>query len=115
MNIDNWKVDAATGDLSSMFYNLGAKSLSELDLSGWNFSDIASTNYMFQGMSKLKTIFVSDSWNLETIESSTNMFQNCSSLTGANGTTYDSSKIDKEYARIDTPETSGYFTLKTTE
>ena len=112
LNIDNWQVDAATGNLSSMFNNTGAKSISELDLSGWNFSDIASTDYMFQGMNKLKTIFVSDSWNLETIESSTNMFQNCSSLTGANGTTYDSSKIDKEYARIDTPETPGYFTLK---
>ena len=40
------------------------------------------------------------------------MFLGCSTLVGGNGTTYDDSKTDKEYARIDTEETPGYFTKK---
>lgn len=40
------------------------------------------------------------------------MFGRCSKLIGGNGTTYNSSHKNKEYARIDTEETPGYFTSK---
>ena len=40
------------------------------------------------------------------------MFRDCSALVGGNGTKYDESHTDKEYARIDTPSTPGYFTYK---
>ena len=43
--------------------------------------------------------------------SSTDMFANCTNLKGGNGTTYNSSKTDKTYARIDGGTSSpGYFT-----
>ncbi len=40
------------------------------------------------------------------------MFGRCSKLIGGNGTTYNSSHKNKEYARIDKEETPGYFTSK---
>ncbi len=41
------------------------------------------------------------------------MFQNDIKLVGGNGTTYDSNKIDDEYARIDGKDNlPGYFTKK---
>ena len=40
------------------------------------------------------------------------MFFGCTSLVGGNGTKFDASHIDSEYARVDTNDTPGYFTLK---
>ena len=40
------------------------------------------------------------------------MFTSDTNLVGGNGTTYNGSYRDKTYARIDTEETPGYFTLK---
>jgi hypothetical protein len=41
------------------------------------------------------------------------IFDGCTSLVGGNGTVFDSTKIDKAMAVIDTPTTPGYLTLKT--
>ncbi len=38
------------------------------------------------------------------------MFDGCSALVGGNGTTFDSSKVDKTYARDDRDGSPGYFT-----
>ena len=38
------------------------------------------------------------------------MFSANNNLVGGNGTRYSDDHIDKEYARIDTPSTPGYFT-----
>ena len=40
------------------------------------------------------------------------MFNGCSILKGGNNTSYDSSHIDKTYARIDKSDSPGYFTAK---
>jgi hypothetical protein len=40
------------------------------------------------------------------------MFYDCPKLVGGNGTAYNSSYIDKTYARIDTAEIPGYLTAK---
>ena len=40
-------------------------------------------------------------------------FGGCNSLVGENGTSYSTTHGGIEYARIDTAETPGYFTLKT--
>lgn len=44
------------------------------------------------------------------VTNSTNMFYGCTKLVGENGTIYDSSHVDKEYARIDKTGEPGYFT-----
>lgn len=41
------------------------------------------------------------------------MFYNCKKLKGENGTKYNSSKMDKEYARIDREDEPGYLTAST--
>ena len=40
------------------------------------------------------------------------MFLNCTQLKGGNNTTYNSSYLDKTYARIDADGQPGYFTVK---
>lgn len=70
---------------------------------------------MFMNCNSLKTIYVGDDWNTEKVENSLYMFWNCTQLVGGAGTTYNSGKHDKEYARIDggpTSTTPGYFTIK---
>jgi len=72
---------------------------------------------MFYNSTNLETIYVSDEFNIlnlvtdSTYNGSTDMFKGCTSLVGGSGTVYNSSKINKEYARIDNPPNSpGYFT-----
>ena len=52
-------------------------------------------------------------FNTNAVTSSSDMFYNTTNLVGGSGTTYNSSYIDKTYARIDGGTSlPGYFTLK---
>ena len=87
----------------------GCASLAKLNLSEWNTAKVTSMTSMFQGCSDLVTIFVGPEWNTDAVTSDELMFYGCSNIRGINGTTYDSSKMDKTYARIDEGgEKSGY-------
>ena len=66
---------------------------------------------LFQNLTALEEIDLSG-FNTSNVTSSTNMFRNNNVLVGGNGTTYNGSYRDKTYARIDTEDTPGYFTLK---
>ena len=108
----------------------GCSSLIELDLNNfdmnkvekltysWISSSDASVHYegLFGSCSKLKTIYVASNtdWNnLTRLTESTDVFYGCTSLTGGNGTTYDSAHTDKTYARVDGGASApGYFTVK---
>ena len=68
--------------------------------------------HMFQQMPNLTTIYVSDKFTTNAVTNSTNMFYNSNKLVGGNNTTYNSSYIDKTYARIDKEGSPGYFTYK---
>ncbi len=84
-------------------------SLAKLNLSEWNTAKVTSMTSMFQGCSNLVTIFVGPEWNTDAVTSDELMFYLCYDIRGINGTTYDSSKMDKTYARIDEGgEKSGY-------
>ena len=67
---------------------------------------------MFAESRKLKTIFASNNFITDNVTSSTDMFQRVTNLVGGAGTKYNSSHVDKTYARIDASSTPGYFTLK---
>jgi len=99
--------------MGSMFY--GCK-ISELDISAFDFTSVTETVAMFGKCINLKTIYVKEGTDLSTmssITSSNNMFKDCTSLVGGKGTTFDSNKIDKTYARIDGGSSArGYFTKK---
>ena len=101
-------------------------SLTSLDVSKFDTSKVTDMSYMFtdrdysgnfQGTPKLKTIYVSEyneesdtGWRTKNVSNSEYMFTHCTSLVGGNGTPYDDSHQDKEYARIDKYGEPGYFT-----
>ena len=96
--------------MSNMFYYTG---ITTLDLSGMDTRNVTNMSAMFCGSSSLTTIYVSNLFNTNAVTDSGMMFADATNLIGGNGTTYNGDHIDKEYARIDTPSTPGYFTLKT--
>ena len=91
----------------------GCTNLTSLDLSRFDTSNVTSMAGMFYGCKNLHTIYVdNEKWNTLNVKYSDNMFTGATSLRGGNTTLYDENKIDKEYARIDTVATPGYFTSK---
>ena len=95
-------------DMRYMFSNCSG--LTTLDLSCFDTTDVTHTHTMFSGCSNLKIIYASDKFTTVSVKSSFDMFKNCAALVGGNGTTYDKSHTDVEYARIDTASEPGYFT-----
>ncbi len=91
-----------------MFYNSKATTL---DVSNFDTSNVTNMNYMFYNSTNLKTIYVSDKFKTDKVTDSTGMFYNCTKLIGGAGTKYNSSYVDKTYARIDGGTSNpGYFT-----
>ena len=109
LDLSNFDTSNVT-DMSNMFW---FSSASVIDVSGFDTSKVMNMDYMFYD-SKAKTIYVSDKFvtNKVTIANSANMFTGATNLVGGNGTKYNSSHVDKTYARIDTASTPGYFTSK---
>ena len=92
----------------------GFRYVATIDLSNANVSYVTRTQEMFESCYQLRTIYVSSSWSLSRVSGSSGsyMFIGCNQLRGGNGTEYNSSHIDAEYARIDGQGGSGYLTLK---
>lgn len=88
---------------STSFMFSGCKGLTSLDLSSFNTTNVRYMNSMFNACDKLKTIIVGVNWTTDNVPvtSSLYMFSGCTSLVGGAGTTYDSGKVDKEYAIAD--------------
>ena len=96
--------------MSHMFYYSKATSI---DLSSFDTSNVTNMSEMFYSNPNLKTIYASDKFNTNAVTSSTNMFYNSTKLVGGSGTKYNSSYVDKTYARIDGGTSNpGYFTRK---
>lgn len=90
-------------------------SLETVDISqGIDTFYVTRTDQMFYECNKLKTIYVNkDLVNLDNVTNSESMFYRCVELIGGKGTTFNNTKVDKEYARIDNPpDEPGYFTSK---
>ena len=114
--------------MSSLFY--GCSSLIELDLSNFDTSNVKAMCWTFNGCTNLEKVYVSNIWTTSAIvekavgystnSSSVDMFGTSSistqtkKIVGGSGTTFNSSKRNKEYARIDDPANGkpGYFTYK---
>ena len=96
-------------NISQMFGN--CNSLTSLDLSTFDTSSVTDMSSMFTGCTNLQTIYASNLFDVTNVTDSLFMFRNCTSIVGGAGTTYDSDKVNKEYARIDNPpDAPGYFT-----
>lgn len=89
-------------DMSDMF--AGCSNLFTLDLNSFNTSSVTKMSDMFNMCSKLTTIFVDpNKWSTSSINASYNssIFHFCNYLIGNQGTIYDDSHIDVDYAHID--------------
>ena len=91
---------------------LGDSKVKNINISSFDTSNVTNMSYMFCYMTNLTTIYASNNFTTSAVTNSDNMFYSSSKLVGGNGTKYNSSYIDKTYARIDTSSTPGYFTLK---
>ena len=81
-------------------------SLTSLDLQSFDTSKVTNMDSMFSNCSKLKTIYVSNLWNTSNVTNSGAMFYNCSKLVGT--VPFDSTKTDISMANY----TTGYLTYK---
>ena len=90
-----------TSNVTDMRYMFSNSQATILDVSNFDTSKVTDMSYMFNSATNLKTIYASDKFNTNNVTSSTNMFINSTNLVGGAGTKYDSTKIDKTYARID--------------
>lgn len=110
-NVDLTKLNTSSAkNMDKMFYH--ATALEELDLSNFDTSKVNSFDNMFSGMTSLKKIYVS---TFATTGSTSNqiMFDGDTLLVGQEGSTYNSSRTRKQYARIDGGEgAEGYFWYK---
>ena len=107
IDVSNFNTSNVT-NMNEMFYNSKA---TILDVSNFDTSKVTNMKNMFQGSSNLKTIYGSSKFVTTAVTSSTSMFSGCTKLIGGAGTKYNSSHVDKTYARIDSGTSNpGYFT-----
>ncbi|CDA59911.1 conserved domain protein [Clostridium sp. CAG:524] len=107
LDVSNFNTSNVT-NMSSMFSDSQATTL---DVSNFNISNVTDMSYMFSYAANLKTIYASNKFNTNNVTSSTDMFTGSTNLVGGAGTKYNSSHVDKTYARIDGGTSSpGYFT-----
>ena len=95
-------------NMRAMFQN--CNNLTELDVSKWNTSKVTNMSYMFNLCHNLTTIYASTWFVTTAVTNSDSMFEYDTKLVWWNGTTFSSSHIDKEYAKIDKPWQTWYFT-----
>ena len=101
-----------TSNVASMGGMFSSTKVTTLDLSSFNTSKVTNMNYMFNKATNLKTIYASNNFVTTSVNTSTNMFNGDTNISGGFGTKYNSSKIDKTYAKIDNCNNRGYFTDK---
>ena len=100
-----------TSNVTNMWNMFRNSKVTILDLSSFDTSKVINMSDMFFLSSKLETIYVSDRFSVNAVTSNDFMFGDCTNLVGGAGTTYDSTKTDKTYARIDKGTNNpGYFT-----
>ena len=107
LDVSNFDTSNVTNMISMFSYSKATT----LDVSNFDTSKVINMSYMFYDFTNLKTIYVSNKFNTDKVTSSTNMFSGCTNLVGGAGTKYNSSYVDKKYARIDGGTSNpGYFT-----
>ena len=102
-----------TSNVTSTHTMFDSSNAVELDLSSFDTSKVTNMQFMFGNSSNLRKIYVSDKFILNDTDGrlGANMFKACKSIIGGNGTSYDSTHTNGEYARIDGGTSSpGYFT-----
>ena len=108
LDVSGFKMDNVT-NTNRMFGSCYC--LTTLDLSSFNTSNVKDMTRMFSVCKSLTTIYVNEKkWNTANVTEGDGVFADCTVLVGGNGTKFDESHTDVEYARIDKPGSPGYFT-----
>jgi surface protein len=103
-------LDFDTSSVNNMSYMFNRYKGTTLDLSHFNTSGTLNMSGMFNECTDLQTIYVGNTFNTNNVTQSTDMFASCNALAGSQGTTYNSSFVDKTYAHIDGGTSNpGYF------
>ena len=107
INLSNFDTSNVT-TAKCMFCNVSS---TKVDLSSFDTSKVTDMSEMFYYSPNLVTIYVNNKFNTSNVTDSTNMFTSSSKIIGGSGTKYNSSHVDKTYARIDGGTSRpGYFT-----
>ena len=102
------------GGMARMFKNM--KSIVELDLSGFSNRSLYSISEMFSGDINLETVIVSNKWEPKSVYTNESVFENCNKIVGELGTVYNANNIKARMAKIDcAPDYPGYFTFNGTQ
>ena len=113
LNISNFDTKNVT-NMGAMFAS--SSNIKVLDLSSFDTSSVDNFREMFMSCNLLEKIYVSDKFVINTNNTykTDKMFNYDTMLEGGAGTTFDSSHVSSEYARIDDPTNGkpGYFTDK---
>ncbi len=100
-----------TSNVKNMSCMFGNSQATILDVSSFDTSNVTDMSSMFDFSYSLTTIYVSSKFKTDKVTDSTRMFYDCTKLIGGAGTKYNSSHVDKTYARIDGGTSNpGYFT-----
>ena len=100
-----------TSKVTDMNFMFGyCRGLIWLDLSSFDTSKVTDMSFMFYYSSNLKTIYVSTWFIVDQVTQDYYMFNSDTNIVWWNLTRYNSSKTDKEYARIDKLWQKWYFT-----
>lgn len=90
----NWSIPVAKFDgvtsMYEMFYN--CRSLTSLDLSGWNTSNVTQMGFLFANCSSLTSLYLSG-WNTSNVIDMFDMFLGCSSLTSLDLSGFNTSNV----------------------
>ena len=111
-NYNDWYIVASDKIIvapQNCLYLFRNYSCTTITFENFDISEVEYIDEMFFNCNSLTTIYSSSDWDLSSLFSS-NMFYGCTSLVGGNGTHYNSSHTNGEYARIDRAGTPGYFT-----
>ena len=102
-----------TSNVIDMSWMFGlSTNLITLDVSNFDTSKVTNMHGMFEGCNNLKTIYANDNFDTTNVTESGDMFYGCRTLVGGEGTIYDESHVNHEYARVDKEDSPGYFTNK---
>lgn len=112
LNLQSFDTRNVTNMKDMFYWAFMTPENSIIDLSSFDTRNVTNMEGMFF-YTKAKTIYASPSFVTTAITTTPHdPFMSNPNLTGANGTTWDWSKRDRIYARIDTPGNPGFFTQK---
>ena len=110
LDVSNFNTSNVTG-MSWMFAY--CTSLTSLDVSNFNTSNVTNISAMFSNCANLKTIYAGAGWIIGKDTDSEGMFKNSTKLVGGKGTIFSPAATDASRAKIDGGKANpGYFTAK---